>query len=102
MPVDQALRRERNRRGQARYQAQHFGEQGDLARVRADVRLEARAALGRLAAHRNLTMTMLIEQLAADSERALLARLRPEQAEHYLASDPELLARYRARRRARP
>jgi hypothetical protein len=44
---------------------------------------------------------MLIEELAADSERALLARLRPEQAEHYLADDPELLPRYRARRIAR-
>jgi hypothetical protein len=63
----------------------HFGRHGDFSRVRADVRLEARAALGRLAAHRNLTITMLIEKLAADSERALLARLRPEQAERYLA-----------------
>jgi hypothetical protein len=50
---------------------------------------------------RNLTMTMLIEELAADSERARLARLRPEQAGRYLAGDSELLARYRARRKAR-
>jgi hypothetical protein len=101
MPTDPALRRERNRKGQARDLARHFGRHGDLARVRADVRLEARAALGRLAEHRGLTITMLIEELAADSERALVARLRPEQAERYLASDPELLARYRARQRAR-
>jgi predicted DNA-binding ribbon-helix-helix protein len=95
------LRRQRNRDGQARYAARHFGEQGDLARVRADVRREAHAALGRLAEHRNLTITMLIEDLATDSERALLARLRPEQVERYLANDPELLAHYRSRLAAR-
>jgi hypothetical protein len=49
----------------------------------------------------NLSLTMLIEELAANTERALLARLRPEEAERYLASDPELLARYRTRRKAR-
>ena len=96
-----ALRRKRNRDGQARYVARHFGRHGDLARIRADVRIEARAALVRLAEHRGVTITVLIEQFAADGERALLARLRPEQAEVYLASDPELLARYRARRQAR-
>jgi hypothetical protein len=94
-----ALRRKRNRDGQARYYARHFGSHGDLSRVRADVRREARAALERLADHRNLTITTLIEELAADSERALLARLHPEQAEVYLANDPELLAHYRSRRR---
>jgi predicted DNA-binding ribbon-helix-helix protein len=96
-----ALRRKRNRDGQARYVARHFGKHGDLARVRVDVRLEARAALERLAEHRGLTITMLIEELAADSERALLGRLRPEQAERYLADDPELLAHHRARLAAR-
>jgi hypothetical protein len=102
MPTtEEALRRQRNRDGQRRYAARHFGRHGDLARVRADVRVEARAALDRLAKHRNLTITMLIEELAADSERALLARLRPEQAEAYLASDPEFLARYRTRARKR-
>jgi hypothetical protein len=93
-----ALRRKRNREGQARYHARHFGKHGDLARVRADARLEARARLDRLAAHRNLSLTMLIEELAADSEGALLATLRPEQAERYLVNDSELLAHYHARR----
>jgi len=44
---------------------------------------------------------MLLEKLTADSERALLTRLQPEQAEHYLAGDTELLVRYRTRRQAR-
>jgi hypothetical protein len=65
--------------------ARHFGRHRDLVRVRADVRIEARAALGRLAAHLNLSLTMLIEELAADTERALLGRPYHEQAERYLA-----------------
>jgi hypothetical protein len=94
-----ALRRRRNRDGQARYYARHFGSHGDLARIRADVRIEARAALGRLADHFGISLTELIEELAAGRERAVLAKLRPEQAELYLANDPDLLAHYRSRRR---
>jgi hypothetical protein len=48
--------------------ARHFGRHGDLVRVRPDVRIEAHAALGRLAEHRNLSLlTMLIEELAVRS-----------------------------------
>ena len=83
MTVDLALRRERNRKGQARYQAQHFGEHGDLARVRADVRLEARAALARLARHRNLSLTELIETLALAADRRTAQRLTGEARERY-------------------
>lgn len=96
-----ALRRKRNRDGQARYAARHFGEHGDLARVRADVRREAHAALGRLADHFGISLTELIEELAAGRERAVLAKLRPERAEVYLANDPDLLAHYRSRLVAR-
>ena len=51
----------------------------------------------RWSAWRPTATSVLIEELATDSERVLLARLRPEQGEVYLAGDPELLARYRAR-----
>jgi hypothetical protein len=57
-----------------------------------------RACLAGLEKHRGLTITTLIEE--PDSERALWSGW-PEQVERYLASDPELLAHYRARRRAR-
>jgi hypothetical protein len=101
MPATEAdaLRRKRNRDGQRRYVSRHLGSDGDLARVRADIRREARAALGRTAGHFGISLTKLIEELAAGRERTLLARLHPEQAERYLANDPELLAHYRSRRR---
>jgi hypothetical protein len=83
MPANSASRRERNRRGQARFIAQHFGKHGDLARLRADVRLEVRAALGRLAAYRNLTMTMLIEELSLMADRRTAHRLTGEARERY-------------------
>ena len=89
MTVDLALRRERNRKGQARYQAQHFGEHGDLARVRADVRLEARAALERLAEHRNLSLTELIEELAFAADRRTAQKLTGEALAHYRAGERE-------------
>jgi predicted DNA-binding ribbon-helix-helix protein len=69
-------KRRRNRDAQARYMTRHFGEQRDLSRLRADVRLEARAALERVAADRNVTLTMLIEELAFDAERRLARRRR--------------------------
>ena len=40
-----------------------------------DGRLEARAALERLAQHRNLTITMLIEELAFEADRRTAQRL---------------------------
>jgi hypothetical protein len=102
----QSIRRcvcERNRKGQARISRGTSAGHGDLARVRADVRVEARAALGRLADHYfGVTLTKLIEELAAGRERSVLARLRPDEVEVYLADDPELLAHLsRAPERAR-
>ena len=80
-----ALRRKRNRDGQARYQARHFGQHGDLVRVRADVRLEARAALGGSAKHRNLSLTELIEELAFAADRRTAQRLTGEARQRYCA-----------------
>jgi hypothetical protein len=91
--IDRSLasvrRRERNRKGPARYLAP---PQSDLSRVQVDVRPEVRAMLERLSTHFTLSLGLLVEQLAADRERAVLAELRPEEVEVYLASDAELLA----------
>jgi hypothetical protein len=84
-----ALRRKRNRDGQACYQARHFGSHGDLSRVRADVRLEARAALGRLAELRNLSLTELIEELSLEADRRTAQRLTGEARERYCAGKRE-------------
>ncbi len=69
--------------------------------TRADVRLEHRAQLERLADHFEITLTELVEQLVADRERSVLSRLRPDELEVYLANDPDLLAHHRARLAAR-
>jgi hypothetical protein len=57
--------------------------------VRADVRLEARAALGRLAGHRNLSLTMLIEELAFEADRRTAQKLTGEALARYRAGERE-------------
>jgi hypothetical protein len=86
MPAAEELRRERNRLGQERYQQRYFGAHPTLSRVRADIRLEARAVLERQAALNNLTITMTIEKLALDADRRTTKRLTGEALARYTAA----------------
>jgi len=80
-----ALRRKRNREAQAHYQARYFGERPSLSRLRADISLEVRRAFERLAAHRALTGTALVENLVLAADRRAMRRLRGEALARYCA-----------------
>jgi hypothetical protein len=53
------------------FEDRHFGEHGDLSRLRINVRHPVRAALRRLTVHHNLTQTMLVERLITEADRQL-------------------------------
>jgi predicted DNA-binding ribbon-helix-helix protein len=55
----------------------------------ADVRLEALAALERLAGRRNLSLTMLIEELAIEADRRTAQKLTGEALVCYRAGEGE-------------
>jgi hypothetical protein len=69
---------------QQRYRERHLGIHGTKERIQLFISVQARAQLGRLAGHYGYTVTKVIEDLAADAERAVLNRLPPGQRTAYL------------------
>ena len=69
---------------QQRYRERHLGIDGTKERLQLFISVRARAQLGRLARHRGYTVTMAVETLVADAERALLDRLPARQQRAYL------------------
>jgi hypothetical protein len=68
---------------QRRFDQRHFGEHGDLCRLRLNLRRGPRAALERLAAHHELSLTMLVERLVLDADRHLARQLTGEARARY-------------------
>jgi hypothetical protein len=66
---------------QQRYRERHLGVHGTKERLQLFISVRAKAQLGRLARHHGYTVTMAIETLAAEAERALLDQL-PERQQH--------------------
>jgi hypothetical protein len=89
---------------QQRYRERHLGIDGAKLRIQLFVNVHSKAQLRRLARHYGYTVTKVIEQLAADAERALLDTLPRRQHTAYLESlQPHLASRLdSARRKARP
>jgi hypothetical protein len=86
---------------QQRYRERHLGIRGTKERIQLFISVQARAQLGRLAGHYGYTVTKVIEDLAADAERALLNRLQPRQRTAYLDSHHQHAASHHdARRKA--
>jgi hypothetical protein len=89
---------------QQRYRERHLGINGAKLRIQLFVSVHAKAQLRRLASHYGYTVTKLIEQLAADAERALLDTLPRRQHTAYLdGHQPHLASRLdSARHKAKP
>jgi hypothetical protein len=75
-----------NAEKQRRYRERHLGPDGTKARLQLVVDADTVAQLKRLARHRGCTLTEMVEHLAADAERAALAKLTPAKRREYLAS----------------
>jgi hypothetical protein len=80
---------------QQRYRERHLGIHGTKERIQLFISVQARARLGRLAGHYGYTVTRVIEDLAADAERALLNRLSPRQRTAYLDGHHQHAASHR-------
>ena len=76
MPLTNAEKR-------ARYRERHLGVDGEKARVQLFLSAAARAQLDRLARHKGYTVTTLIEELAANTERRAVAKLTPKALKAY-------------------
>jgi hypothetical protein len=88
---------------QQRYRKRHLGIHGTKERIQLFISVQARAQLGRLACHYGYTVTKVIEDLAADAERALVNKLPPRQRTAYLDGQHQHAASdHAARRKARP
>ncbi len=74
---------------QQRYRERHLGVDGGKERVQLFISVHAKAQLGRLARHHGYTVTRLIEVLAAEAERALLAKLPARRQTVYLDGKPD-------------
>jgi hypothetical protein len=75
-----------NAEKQQRYRARHLGPDGDRVRLTTCVTIEARDQLDRLAWHLGYSVTELIEELAARTERSVTARLTAEDCKLYYAT----------------
>jgi hypothetical protein len=75
------------------FEDRHFGESGDLSRLRVNLRHPVRAALQRLTRHHNLTQTMMVERLITEADRGLLSRLPAEDRQRYCAVDSAVWTR---------
>jgi hypothetical protein len=82
---------------QQRYRERHLGIHGTKERIQFFISVQTRAQLGRLARHYGYAVTKVIEDLAADAERALLSKLPPHQHKAGLGPPSK-----RRRRRSRP
>ncbi len=71
---------------QQRYRERHLGLHGTKERIQLFISVQAKAQLGRLARHRDYTVTTMIEDLVAAAEQALLDRLPRRQHVAYLDS----------------
>jgi hypothetical protein len=87
---------------QQRYRERHLGIHGTKERIQLFISVQARAQLGRLAGHYGYTVTKVIEDLAADAERALLNRLPPRQRTAYLDGHQHAASHRDARHKAEP
>jgi hypothetical protein len=91
---------------QQRYRERHLGIHATKERIQFFISVKTRAQLGRLARHYGYTVTKMIEDLAADAERALLNRLPPRQRTAYLDGHQDKAGlgppSKRPRRRSRP
>jgi len=72
---------------QQRYRERHLGIDGTKERIQVFVSVHTKAQLGRLARHHGYTITMVIEDLVAAAESALIEQLPWRQRKAYLDSD---------------
>jgi hypothetical protein len=93
---------------QRRYRERHLGVDGTKQRIQCYLSVHAKAQLDRLASYRGYTVTMIIEDLAAQAERAVLGRLTPKEESAYLDGrlqrhgDSKAASKPRARKAAEP
>jgi macrodomain Ter protein organizer (MatP/YcbG family) len=73
-----------NAEKQARYRKRHLGARGTKARGQFFLDANTRAQLGRLAHHKECTVTALIEELVASAERRVTAKLSGRALKRYL------------------
>jgi hypothetical protein len=74
---------------QRRYRERHLGVDGDKVRLQVCVSIGARDSLDRLSWHLGYSVTELIEDLAARTERSVTARLRGAALKQYYAAGYE-------------
>jgi hypothetical protein len=89
---------------QRRYRERHLGIHGTKERIQLFISVQARAQLGRIAHHYGYAVTKVIEDLAANAERALLNKLPPRQRTAYLDGHHQHGSSHEndARRKGRP
>jgi hypothetical protein len=68
---------------QRRYRERHLGFDGNKDRLQLLISVPAKAQLARLARHRGYTITKLIEDLAEQAERVVIAELPWKQHKNY-------------------
>jgi hypothetical protein len=78
-----------NAEKQRRYRERHLGPDGDLERVTLYLSIAARDQLDRLAVHYCLSLTLLVEELAARADRAVEAKLSGAALTQYRATGCE-------------
>jgi hypothetical protein len=76
-----------NAEKQARYRERHLGAEGEKARVQLFLNASTRAQLGRLARHKDYTVTALIEELVASAERRVTAKLSGRARKRYYTGE---------------
>jgi hypothetical protein len=69
------------------YRERHLGVDGSKVRVELILDAHAAAQLRRLAGHRGLPVTAVVEQLAGRTERRALAGMAPAEERRYLRAD---------------
>jgi hypothetical protein len=70
-----------------RYRERHLGVAGEKTPLQAVISTHAKSQLDRVARHKGCTITALIEELAAQAENRIVAKLSPAAEKEYYRND---------------
>jgi hypothetical protein len=72
-----------NAEKQRAYRERHLGFSGEKSRLQLVLNVRAKFQLERVARHRGYSVTVLVEELAAQVERRIIDQMTPKQRQEY-------------------
>jgi macrodomain Ter protein organizer (MatP/YcbG family) len=76
-----------NAEKQRRYRERHLGGDGEKAKIQLVLDVHAKTQLDRVARHKGLTLTALVEELAAQAERRITVKLTGAALKQYMEGE---------------